>query len=311
VTSKTTVSNKRDKRYWRNLLIFGIFGLVVACLFIQFGAYPYLSAYGHSHPQRSLACCETPADFGLDFEDFEITTSDNLILQGWFIPPQNGAVIILLHGLGGNRKQMLEPAIKLAQQGFGLLMPDMRVHGESEGDVFPYGGPEAEDVRAAVAYLKSRTDVNPEAIGVMGWSLGAQVGILSAALIPEIRSVIADGPGAIAFDDWPPPQNLEESLYVPLDFVYYRVLPWNTGVKDPISLSEALPLIAPRSIMIISSGNETEWHRLEYLFDFAEEPKEFWVIPEAGHLGGWQARPEEYKTKIVDFFSLTLLENND
>jgi hypothetical protein len=61
--------------------------------------------------------------------------------------------------------------------------------------------------------------------------------------------------------------------------------------------------------LIISGGNEVERHRLEYLFEFAEGPKELWVIPEAGHIGGWHARPDEYKTKMVDFFNQTLLKN--
>ena len=116
---------------------------------------------------------KTPADYGLVYEDVSLKTADGLTLQGWYLPGENGAAIILMHGLGGNRISLLGVAESLVEAGYSALIFDLRAHGESEGEFVPYGGPEAEDVKTAVSYLQTRPEVDPERIGSLGWSLGA------------------------------------------------------------------------------------------------------------------------------------------
>ena len=48
---------------------------------------------------------------------------------------------------------------------------------------------------------------------------------MGAAQEPNVKAVVADGPGATAVSDWPPPENFNEWLCVPLDFMYYQFLP--------------------------------------------------------------------------------------
>ncbi|KAA3665547.1 MAG: alpha/beta fold hydrolase, partial [Chloroflexi bacterium] len=210
------------KRYWRNLFGFLLVCVVVGWLFVQYGYGPYALAYAHAHPNRQPVCCETPADYGFAYEDVAVETADNLTLHGWYIPSTNGAAVIALHGINSNRVSMLEPAVLLAEHGYGVFLLDLRAHGESEGDVLPFGGPEGEDVRATAVFLQSRDDVDPDRIGVIGWSLGAQTAVIAAAQHPEIKAIIADGPGATTFEDWPPPRTLDEWLFRPFDFVYYK-----------------------------------------------------------------------------------------
>lgn len=50
------------------------------------------------------------------------------------------------------------------------------------------------DVRAAVAYLSSRPDVRPGAIGIAGASLGASLGAIAAAGDPSVRSLALISP---------------------------------------------------------------------------------------------------------------------
>jgi fermentation-respiration switch protein FrsA (DUF1100 family) len=306
LTIQTKKMKKKGWRYWRNLLLFAFFSLILSALFLQFIAHPYLTAHGHTHPQRQPVCCQTPTDMGLDYESVSFETIDGLTLHGWYIPSQNHAVIILLHGIAASRVMMLEVAVPLAEAGYGVLLFDLRVHGESEGDVLPYGGLEGEDVRAAVRFLRTRDDLDSSRIGVLGWSLGAQVALVGAAVEPEVKAVVADGPGATAFEDWPKPHTVGEWWYVPYDFVFYLVLPYQSGVRDPMSLRTAVGQIAPRPLLLISGGG-IEQHRLTHFYEAAYEPKELWVVPEAGHLGAWNTRQEEYREKIVQFFNKSLL----
>lgn len=272
---------------------------------MQYGYAPYAPAYAHTHPNRKPVCCETPADFGFAYEAVMVKTADNLTLHGWVIPSTNGAAVIALHGINGNRVRMLAPAAMLAQHGYGVFLLDLRAHGESEGEVLPFGGPEAEDVRATAVTLQSRDEVDADRIGVLGWSLGAQTAVMAAAQLPEIKAVIADGPGATTFADWPPPRAPDEWLLRPFDFVYYQFLPKHSGVDNPISLTAAISHIAPRSILLISGGG-SESYRVTHLFNAAAEPKELWIVPDAGHLGAIHSDPAADEEKIVNFFDEAL-----
>lgn len=282
---------------------------VVGFCLLQFVAYPIISAYGYAHPKRLAVCCYTPAELNLIYEDVSITTPDNLTLHGWYIPSQNGAAIILLHPLASNRIGTLQGAKMLAKHGYGLLLLDLRAHGESEGEIFPYGGPEAEDLKGAISYLQMRSDVDTTRIGIMGWSLGAQVSILAAARIPEIKAVVADGPGATAFEDWPPPRTFSEWLYMPLDYVFYQVMPLYTSVNDPISVKQALGQISPRPLLLISADFDIEKYRMEYFINAAQEPKSLWVIQGTNHIEGINKYSDEYEERVVTFFDEALLTN--
>ncbi len=305
---RMTEGNQEKKRlYWRRLLLFAVGSCLVAFLFLQYVALPYLMVKKHTHPGRMAVCCQTPADLGMEYEGVHFDTSDGLTLQGWYIPSHNEAAVILLHGIGSNRTMMLAMAEMLAEAGYGVLLFDLRAHGESDGEVVPFGGAESEDVNGAVTFLQKREDVDPKRIGVLGWSLGAQVGILGVADGADVRAIVADGPGATTFADWPMPQTVDEWLYRPFDFMYYKFLPTQSGVDAPVSLRDAVAQISPRALLLISAGG-SEAHRVTSFFEEAGEPKELWIIPEASHLGGFNARPETYREKVVGFFDRTLLQ---
>src|SRR5581483_4514759 len=79
----------------------------------------------YTRPARHIAE-STPADVGLPYETVHLMTEDWLRIVAWYIPPRNGAVIIGLHGIWGNRGQLLGITSDLAARGFGLLLLDLR-----------------------------------------------------------------------------------------------------------------------------------------------------------------------------------------
>src|SRR5262249_45388519 len=65
---------------------------------------------------------ETPANYGMPFEEASVTTADGLKLVGWFVPSENGASVILVHGYKDHRGSMLHLADVLHRHGYGLLI---------------------------------------------------------------------------------------------------------------------------------------------------------------------------------------------
>ena len=53
---------------------------------------------------------ETPADYGMNFENVSTITEDGLTLYGWFIPGSNDATIMIQHGSPGGRQDGLYEA---------------------------------------------------------------------------------------------------------------------------------------------------------------------------------------------------------
>ncbi len=113
-------------------------------------------------------------------EKIMLPTSDNLQLSGWYTPSTNGAVIILIHGAGGSKADMLPYTNFLSDHGYGTLAFDMRGHGESEGRINRFGWQGTVDLGATVDYLRTKAEV--KTIGGLGISMGGET--LLGALLP-------------------------------------------------------------------------------------------------------------------------------
>ncbi len=132
---------------------------------------PLLATYAYLHPLR-LPVTLPSSQISATIEDVSFTTSDGITLKGWYTPSHNGAAIIAVHGYDGNRSHVAYHAKALIDHGYGVLMFDLRAHGESGGDQFSIWQT-GRDVQAAADYLKTRSDVQPDRIGALGLSAGA------------------------------------------------------------------------------------------------------------------------------------------
>jgi pimeloyl-ACP methyl ester carboxylesterase len=187
---KLATPRQRSWRYYRNLLIFTLGSVLVAAyVILPIG----FAVQDVRPPARFAVCCVSPADLGLPYEDVTFRTSDGLILSGWYIPSRNGAAIIAAHARNGNRTSMIYHAGFLAQHGYGVLLFDLRGHGDSEGKLWLYGWQGHRDVLGALAYLQNRSDVAPNRIGAVGLSAGGEAVLHAAAVNDQIKAVVSDG----------------------------------------------------------------------------------------------------------------------
>jgi fermentation-respiration switch protein FrsA (DUF1100 family) len=262
-----------------------------------------------ARPARGELCCVTPADLGRDYEEVALTTADGLTLFGWYIPSQNGAAVILLHGYGANRVQMVERAGRLAGHGYGVLLYDQRASGQSEGETRSFGWADVDDVPAALEFLVGREEVDGDRVGVLGFSLGGQIALRAAAELEGLRAVVAEEPGFSTPEDLPWVKSPDERWVALAYRLGFKGLEWWTGVRNPSGVVESLPRITPRPVLFIAAGpSEDSGHRtVRYFYESAGEPKEWWHLPEAGHGGVPQLRPEAYEERIVSFFNQALL----
>src|SRR5262249_49857425 len=129
----------------------------------------------------------------VNFPSGSLSLAGTLVLPG---EPGPYPAVFLFHGSGPQERD-LSTARWFAGQGVAALAYDKRGVGGSTGDFRT--GPFmdlCDDGLAAVAYLKSRKEINVRQVGVWGLSQGGWLGSLAASRSPDIAFVIAvSGPG--------------------------------------------------------------------------------------------------------------------
>jgi fermentation-respiration switch protein FrsA (DUF1100 family) len=142
-------------------------------------------------------------------------------------------------------------------------------------------------------------------LGALGYSLGGQVTLRVAAKTELIRTVAADGPSLAALRDHivSPGFSLRKLLLYPWLWTVYTLQTVITGVRQPQGVVEEISKIAPRPLLLISTGEGSEQRIVRYFFAAAKEPKTLYEIPEAQHAEGILARPGEYEQRLLEFFA--------
>ena len=91
---------------------------------------------------------ETPADYGLEYEDVTVVTEDGYELHSWYVPGTNGATIIVQHGSPGGKQDSFYEAEFLNREGFNILFGSFRAHDDNDGDLTTFGAYEVKDMAA-------------------------------------------------------------------------------------------------------------------------------------------------------------------
>ena len=283
-------------RYARRALI-GAVGFVAAFM-VGMAGY----GYGTTHMGRAVV---PPDRLGVAHEDVRFTTADGLELEGWYIPSRNGAAVIAFPGRNGPQQQ----ARLLARHGYGVLLFDRRGEGASEGEPNAWGWGGDADVKAAIAYLRRRPDVDPGRIGGIGLSVGGEMMLETAAETDELAAVVSEGAGARSLSeeldyDVSGPDKVLGSLVSAAKTASIAVF---SNQSPPANLKDLSARIASQPVLLIAAPNSGHGEELNRGYARAAgDSAALWEIPESGHVGGLDARPEEYERRVIAFFDRAL-----
>lgn len=299
---------KLPKRYYfRGALVI----LILEALTVIYVVIPSYSAYLTVHPAKPDVLA-TPSDIGLIYEDAVLVTEDGLRLIGWYIPSENGAAIIAVHGLSGNRTRMFHYLFVLAEHGYGVLAFDMRAHGESDGERFAGTWDSGLDVLAALDYLDQREDVEQGRVGALGLSAGANAVLYGAAKTEKINAILVDGTGMGRTEDALEPllPELRPLFFMtPMNWMHHKMIEVFSGYPAGEPIKEQVILITPRPILFVASGTDRLERALARRYhSLAGESSELWIIPDAAHCAGITKHPEEYIERMISFFDSSLLD---
>ena len=253
------------------------------------------------HPARTLVteAERSQAKLALpSLEEISFLGADRETLRGWFVPPKSGAVVILMHGLGGNRASLLPDAEVMTRAGYGVLLLDSRASGESDGTVATWGVREALDIAEAIRFVRARPEV--KRVALLGFSTGATAVTRAAANDPSVSAVILYATWTSLREEIRYKTHKGGPLACAAALAGFRL----SGVDiDELRPADDMKRIAPRPLIFISGGVDADTPPaiMDRMFALSSPPKQLWRLPQVGHGGYVEAEPVEYERRVLGF----------
>jgi pimeloyl-ACP methyl ester carboxylesterase len=175
---------------WLRRLVIAVFALAFVVLFVvlPIGGSFLITNSRFRFTERGP---RDPEQIGLSVTPAEFSSSDGIPLRGWWSPGEaSKPVIIFCHGLNRSRLEVLERAAESNRRGYGVLLFDLRNHGESGRAYTTIGIHESRDVCAARKFVEQKAGPRPQVL--WGVSMGASSALLAAPQCPGAAAVISD-----------------------------------------------------------------------------------------------------------------------
>lgn len=288
--------------------------ILIALIFIALIAYVGLSVYIATvlTVQQKSPVTFDKANIGRG-ADVVFRSTDNFQLAGWFFPGTNGKAILFVHGAGNmNRVNEVYGTPDIAKyfldQGYTILMFDLRGTGESQQARISFGEYESKDVAGAFNYLVSQ-EYDPKSIGIISDSLGAIATIMASDVVRNAGGVVLDSPASVVrpvvshilLKEHSIPLFLHPGIYKAAQVLYNINVDAVRPIDYVISFRDTplLFMYGTNDDLIPPKGNT------DVLIKMVNNAK-LVKFEGAKHVETFKTNPELYKKEVLDFFSKNL-----
>ena len=252
-------------------------------------------------------------------EQVAFTAEDGTKLKGWLAFGGSEKAVVVLHGYRCDRRGALREANMLFEAGMTVLLFDFRHSGESEGEFVSFGYYEKQDVSAAVGLLEALNDGTDKSrkavintIGLFGSSNGAATAILFAAENPgRVDALVVDS--SFKSLDSAVSQSFTYFIGLP-SFPFAPITVWVSELRTGLSRKDVMPEKSVAELIdtpiLIIHGLEDEiisYKDSKAIYMKANQPKEMWLVPNAGHGEAFDIAGIEYRDRVVNFFTNNLV----
>ncbi len=266
-------------RMIKNILLL-LLGLVLlnGCMYLQQSSMIFF-------PYATLD--QTPAEWGLVYEDVFLDTEDGVRLHGWYIPRHGSKqALLFFHGNAGNISHRGASVEIFHRLGLNVFIFDYRGYGKSQGKPDEKGL--YKDARAAWRYLSKERGFGQEEIILFGRSLG---GAVAAELAAEIQ------PGGLILEStFSSAKDVANAVFPVLSRLIFLRYDFDTAAH--------VRRVACPVLVLHSPDDEIIPFRLgEKVFQAAKEPKSF-VKMRGDHNSGILMSQPDYERALGVFVSL-------
>lgn len=253
----------------------------------------------------TLIATEFPAQDTEDLSDKAITDLPENRSHQW---------ALILHGYTGWKEEMYPFALWYHEEGYQVLVPDLRCQGESDGDFIGMGWTDHYDCSLWIDYILSQ---DPDArIVIHGQSMGAATALMMTGeetLSDHVDAVISDCAYTDAYSmfgdkvtEWfgLPAFPLVDSARIVL------LLRGGYDLLDASALHAVAKSNTPTLFIHGASDVLIDPQMSQEMYDAATCPKELLIIEEAGHAQAQDKDPGLYYETIRKFLRKNMQNNS-
>jgi alpha-beta hydrolase superfamily lysophospholipase len=328
---------RRLRRNWMTIALWLTGPVALAgFVFLWIGSSRFIIPKRRPLEDRHHQLLAAPAEFGLELEPIAVKLPDGVVLQtilatradpmgfaektrhmesrlveAGVIPPSGGrGTIVLLHGRGGLKENMLSVAQRFVAADFRCLVYDARAHGQSGGRFCTFGKKETEDLSFLLSNLESILSARGESagpFGVFGNSLGAAVILQALSTNPKIEAAVTVAP----FAELPEivirssHRTIHPSLPEFLIRGPMKLGGWRAGF-DPSSIVPSNAVAGVEVPIYLMHGMKDEVippsHSLRILDSLGSKEKVWREIPEGYHSNVLAEGGDDHYQEMIEFF---------
>ncbi|MBI4081433.1 MAG: alpha/beta hydrolase [Candidatus Lambdaproteobacteria bacterium] len=251
--------------------------------------------------QPDRAQYRIPAEHGLWREDVNFRSADGTELHGWFLPGRKPVLgtIVHFHDSGANLTAYLEAVGWLPPQGFSVFLFDYRGYGASQGQ--PERAGVIADGAAALAYVRTRPEVEPQRLIVYGQGFGAAyaIGALARGDTAGVKALVVEG-GFASYRDLV--RSILDRGVMTWAFQYPVAYLFFSDALRPL---DDLPRIAGVPLLVVHGAFDQTVppeNGLQLYRAFPGRNKAYWPIPGADHQAIFDSDQSPWRTRLRDYF---------
>lgn len=243
-----------------------------------------------------------------NYTDEYITSSDKLKLHSYKVTNQNNSNkwVIAVHGYTSEGINMSTYAKHYYDNGYNVLIPNLRAHGLSEGNYIGMGWDDRLDI---ISWINSILNENPNAeIILHGVSMGASTVLMtSGEEIPSnVKAIVADCGYTSVWDEFA--YQLDDLFSLP-EFPILNVSSMVAKIRAGYFLGEASSLKQVKNsktpILYIHGDKDdfVPYYMMEELYNATSSEKEMLTIKGAEHAKASEVDPETYWNTVNNFIN--------
>ncbi len=253
-----------------------------------------------------------------ELEEIYIKARDGIKLHAWYLPAEksNGRFAVIAHGYTSKGIDSAAHAYFFHNQGFDVVMPDHRAHGDSEGDYIGFGILDRFDCLSWIEYILKRFGEDTRIL-LHGTSMGATTVLMASGLsnFPDnVKCIISDCAFTSPYDVFS--HILKRDYHIP-EFPVMNINSAMCRKKAGYAFNDYSTITAMKRakcpVLFIhgESDNFVPTRMVYENYEACTAPKEILVVENAGHGASAYENTELYENTEKSFIEKWIPENND
>lgn len=244
----------------------------------------------------------------IEQKNVEITAKDDIKLKGteYIVNTENNKWAIVLHGYRSSPKSVLTIGEHFSEEGYNVLIPNMRGCGESEGKYIGMGWLDKDDLQVWIKLIVEQNE-NSEII-LHGSSMGSATVLMASGdnLPSNVKAIIADSGYTSVWDIFASEAKKRFNIpKFPVLNMFQVVAQIRAGynIKKASALDQVKKSKTPILFIHGDADDFVPEYMCEQLYEAANCKKEKLIIEGAGHTDSKYKEPETYYNKIFEFIN--------